>query len=178
MSDPIVYLYTNDNAPKEIQSFKSLVKRMAKGALHDFRLTNAHTIGKGAKFTAGLFASSHFAKEAGTLTPASWALSRFGPLPLEFTKSGSLRILTLTGFQRLSAMAIAAAAKFVHVTVAYEAGVAIGAITNQFLSEEVKDAIGGTMHGIICEEGWKDLWRHPFGYGIYFGPVGERLIRY
>jgi hypothetical protein len=30
----------------------------------------------------------------------------------------------------------------------------------------------------ICEEGWKDLWRHPFGYGITFGPKGERLINY
>jgi hypothetical protein len=46
------------------------------------------------------------------------------------------------------------------------------------MSQEVKDAIGGTMYGIIYEEGWKDLWRHPFGYGMYFGPKGERLINY
>jgi hypothetical protein len=46
------------------------------------------------------------------------------------------------------------------------------------MSREVKNAIGGTMYRIICEEGWKDLWRHPFGYGICFGPKGERLISY
>jgi hypothetical protein len=178
MAEPIVYLYTSDNAPKDMATFKPFIKKIAKGAWDDFRLTNSNTLGKSAKFGAGVIAASTFAKDTGTLTPTAWALSRFGTLPLEFTKSGSLRILTLTGFQRLAAMGTVAAMKFIFVTAAFEGGVAIGSVTNQFLSQEVKDAIGGTMYGIICEEGWKDLWRHPFGYGIYFGPKGERLINY
>lgn len=141
-------------------------------------LANANIFGKSAEFGAGILTSSYFAKETGTLTPAAWAMSRFGPLPLEFTKSGSLQIFTLSAFQRFFAVSTAAVLKFVFVTVAFEGGVAIGSVTNQFISQETKDAIGGTMYGIICEEGWKDLWRHPFGYGIYFGKKGERLINY
>ena len=178
MAEPIVYMYTSDDPPEDMASFKMFIKKVAKGAWDDFRLTNSNTLGKSAKFGAGVIAASTFAKDSGTLTPMAWAFSRFGSLPLEFTKSGSIRILTLTGLQRLAAMGTVAAVKFIFVTAAFEGGVAIGSVTNQFLSQEVKDAIGGTMHGIICDEGWKDLWRHPFGYGICFGPKGERLIKY
>lgn len=178
MAEPVVCLYTSDKVPKDMATFKMFIKKVAKCARHDFRLTNSSTLGKSAKFGAGVLAASTFAKDTGTLTPTAWAFSRFGPLPLEFTTSGSLRILTLTGFQRLVSMGTVAAVKFIFVTAAFEGGVAIGSVTNQFLSQEVKDAIGGTMNGIICEEGWKDLWRHPFGYGIWFGPKGERLIKY
>lgn len=157
---------------------KRLLKKIAKGARNDYQLTNAHTFGKSAKFGAGLLAASYFAKETGTLTPMAWAVKRFGTLPLEFTKSGRLQIFTLTAFQRSMLVAGAMAAKFVTVTIAFKAGVAIGSVTNQFLSQEVKDAIGGTIYGIICDEGWKNLWRHPFGYGIYFGKKEERLIKY
>ncbi len=176
--EPIVCLYTSDDAPEDMESFKTFLKKIAKGARDDYQLTNAHTFGKGAKFGAGLLAASYFAKETGTLTPMAWAVKRFGPLPLEFTRSGSLQIFTYTAFQRFLLIAGATAAKFVTVAIVFKGGVAIGSVTNQFLSQEVKDAIGGTIYGIICEEGWKDLWRHPFGYGIFFGPKGERLINY
>ncbi len=178
VQEPLVYVYTNDESPKDMASFKTFVKKIAKGAMVDFRTTHSSIAGKGTKFGAGIIAASHFAKDTGTMTPLAWAASRFGPLPLEFTKSGTLRVLKLSAFQRLSAMAACAAAKFVYVTVAFETGVAIGSVTNQFLSQKTKDMIGGTMFSIICEEGWKDLWRHPFGYGIYFGKKGERLINY
>jgi hypothetical protein len=36
------------------------------------------------------------------------------------------------------------------VTNAFKRGVAIGTVKNQFLSREVKDAIYGTINGIIC----------------------------
>jgi hypothetical protein len=78
--------------------------------------------------------------------------------------------------QRAGAMATAAALKFFYVTIAFEAEATI--VANQLLNQKTKDAIGSTMYGIICEEGWKDLWRRPFGYGIYFGPRGEKLISY
>lgn len=178
MTEPIVYHYSSNAIPNNGKSFKTFIKSIAKGAKDDFILTNRSTIGKSAKFAAGIFASSYFAQETGTLTPIAWALRRFGPLPLEFTKSGSLRIFTLTAGQRLPAMVFASAVKFICVTIAYEGGVLIGSVVNQFLSQETKSAIGGTMYGIICEEGWKDLWRYPFGYGIIFGPKGERLINY
>lgn len=178
MTEPIVYVYSSNEQPTNKTSFKIFMQSIVKGAKNDFILTNKNTLGKGAKFGAGVLASSYFAKETGTLTPIAWATSRLGPLPLEFTKSGSLQIFTLSTAQRLGAMATAAAVKFIFVTIAYESGVLVGSVANQFLSEEIKTAIGGTMYGIICEEGWKDLWRHPFGYGINFGPKGERLINY
>lgn len=178
MTEPIVYVYSSNDPPSDKESLKLFMRNLVSDAINDFNVTNAHTLGKGAKFVAGTFASSYFAKETGTLTPIAWATRRFGPLPLEFTKSGSLQIFSLTIAQRLGAMAIAAAAKFALVTIAYEGGVFVGSVTNQFLSEEFKTDIGGTMYGIICEEGWKDLWRHPFGYGVNFGPKGERLINY
>lgn len=178
MTEPVVYLCTSNEAPKDMKAFKAFIKRIVEGARDDFFVTNSQTIGKTVKFSAGVLSASHFAKETGTLTPVAWSLSRFGPLPLEFTKSGALRIYTLTAFQRLGAMAAVGILKFVFVTIAYESGVVIGSVANQFLRQETKDAIGGTMYGIICEQGWKDLWRHPFGYGIWFGPKGERLINY
>jgi hypothetical protein len=176
--EPIVCLYTSDDAPKDMEAFKVFIKKIGKDVWNDIYLTNTHTLGKSAKFGAGLLAASYFAKETGTLTPTAWALRRFGPLPLEFTKSGSLQILTYTTFQRFLLVAGVTVSKFVFVTFIFEGGVAIGAVTNQFLSQEIKDAIGGTIYGLICEEGWKDLWRHPFGYGICFGTKGERLINY
>lgn len=39
----------------------------------------------------------------------------------------------------------------------------IGSIVNQFLPESTRDAIGGTINEIVNEEGYKELWRHPFG---------------
>ena len=123
MTEPIVYLYSSNDVPVDIKSLKAFIKSMAKGVKDDFILTNKNTIGKSAKFAAGVLASSHFAKETGTLTPVAWALRRFGPLPLEFTKSGSLRIFTLSAGQRLSAIAVASVAKFIAVTIAYEGGV-------------------------------------------------------
>jgi hypothetical protein len=84
----------------------------------------------------------------------------------------------MTAMQRIGVMSLVAAGKFVVVTAFFEGGVVIGSVANQFLSQETKDAIGGVIYGIICEEGWKDLWQHPFGYGIHFGPKGERLINY
>jgi hypothetical protein len=44
--------------------------------------------------------------------------------------------------------------------------VLIGSVVNQFLEEETKDTIGGTINGIVNEGGWKPLFKHPFEIGM------------
>lgn len=75
-------------------------------------------------------------------------------------------------------MSQVAAFKFAYVTIVFESGIVVGSIVNQALNRESKDAIGGTIYRTIYEEGWKDLWRHPFGYGVFWGKTGERLVDY
>lgn len=71
MAEPIVYLYTSNDASKDMATFKPFIKKIAKGAWDDFRLTNSHTLGKSAKFGAGVVAAPTFAKDTGTLTPTA-----------------------------------------------------------------------------------------------------------
>jgi hypothetical protein len=46
------------------------------------------------------------------------------------------------------------------------AGYSVGEAINEFLPEDVKNAIGGTIHEIVSEGGWKEIVRHPFGIGM------------
>lgn len=129
-------------------------------------MTNQHTAGKAMKFAGGMAVGGKVAAELGAVTPLKWALSGFGPLPAEFTKSGAIQVFRYTGMERLRLVAGAAGAKFVLVTLAYEGGVVVGSAINQTLSEEIKDAIGGTINEIVNEGGWKLLFTHPFGIGM------------
>ena len=46
------------------------------------------------------------------------------------------------------------------------AGYSVGEAINEFLPEDVKNAIGGTINEIVSEGGWKEIVRHPFGIGM------------
>ena len=161
-----VIVFTSDKLPESKKSWSDLVSAFAAGTWADFKTTNASVGGKAAKFGAGLVVGGAVANQFEALTPLKWALRGFGPLPAEFTKSGAIQVFELTAGQRLGRVALAAGTKFVLVTVAFEGGVLIGSMVNQVLSEETKDAIGGTINEIINEGGWKELWRHPFGIGM------------
>jgi hypothetical protein len=53
------------------------------------------------------------------------------------------------------------------VTGAFAVGYAVGTEINEHLiSEETKDAIGGTIDEIMNKDGWKEIFKHPFGFGI------------
>jgi RHS repeat-associated protein len=53
------------------------------------------------------------------------------------------------------------------VTGAFAIGYGAGTLINDHvLSEDTKDAIGGTLNEIINEGGWKELFKHPFGIGM------------
>ncbi|MBK8481480.1 MAG: hypothetical protein IPL40_09940 [Proteobacteria bacterium] len=139
---------------------------MARAAWQDFRLTNSSAGGKAAKLGAGMIVGSALAREFGALTPLQWASRGFGAIPAEFTSSGTLQVFRWSFGQRLLHVVAAAGMKFVLVTVAFEGGVAVGSVFNQTLSERSKDAIGGALNEIVHCEGWKELWRHPFGLGL------------
>jgi RHS repeat-associated protein len=46
------------------------------------------------------------------------------------------------------------------------AGYAVGEAINELLSDETKDAIGGTINEIVNEGGWREIYKHPFGIGL------------
>jgi hypothetical protein len=98
-----------------------------------------------------------------TLTPLQWAVRGFGPLPMEFTKSGAIHVFEFTTLERALKVAQTAAAKFILVTIAYEGGVVIGSLINQTLPNATQDAIGGTIDEIVNHGGWMLLFKHPFG---------------
>jgi len=153
------------------ETLKKGLKEFASAVWRDFKTTNQHTAGKAAKFGAGMVVGGAVAAEFGAKTPLAWLRSGFGPLPYEFaTKLGggasNLQWTTLSAGQRLGRVVLAAGAKFVLVTMAYEGGVLIGAVINQALPEDVKDAIGGTINEIVNEGGYKLLWERPFGIAI------------
>lgn len=149
------------------KSLRDMVASLAEGAWRDFRMTNASTAGHAAKFAASAAVGGAVASKLGATTPLGWLRSGFGPIPAEFTKSGAIQVFQLSAGQRLGRVAFAAGAKFVLVTMAYEGGVLVGSVINQFLSDEVKDAIGGTINEIVNEEGYQELWKHPFGIGTF-----------
>jgi hypothetical protein len=160
-----VYVLTSDTVPEE-KHLSEIISTFADGVWRDFKTTNKSTAGTAAKFGAGLVVGGSVASKFESLTPLRWALKGFGPLPMEFTKSGAIQVFEYTTVQRAVQVAKAAGAKFILVTVAYEGGVLIGSVINQFLSEETKDAIGGTINEIVNEGGWKLLFTHPFGIGM------------
>jgi hypothetical protein len=152
-------------------TLKKSLNDLATAVWRDFKLTNEHTAGKAAKFGAGLIVGGAVASKFGAQTPLSWARSGLGALPYEFaTKLGggmsNLQWTTLSAGQRLGRVALAAGAKFALVTMAYEGGVLIGAVLNQALPDDVKDAIGGTINEVVNEGGYKLLWERPFGIAI------------
>jgi hypothetical protein len=158
--------YSSPKVIEDKRSISQILSTMAAGAWADFKTTNKATAGKAAKLGAGLVVGGAVAKEIGTLTPLQWAMRGFGPLPMEFTKSGAIQVFEYSGLQRLGYVTVTAATKFVLVTAAYETGVAVGSVINQFLSENTRDAIGGTINEIVNEQGWKLLFKHPFGIGM------------
>jgi hypothetical protein len=166
MADPKISMFTAEQVATDKDTLRRLITTMAEGAWADFKTTNEATAGKVMKAAAGVAAGSTVATELGAVTPLRWVLSGFGPLPLEFTKSGAIQVFQYTTLQRALIVAKAAAAKFVIVTVAYETGVMVGCVINQTLSEKTKDAIGGTINEIVNEGGWKLLFEHPFGIGM------------
>lgn len=155
-----------DNEPADRETFKRGVRGLVAAISEDFRLTNSHLAGRGAKVAAGLLVGGAVATELGAMTPLKWALSKFGALPWEFTSSGSIQVFQLSWGARLGQVALAAGVKFVLVTLVFEGGVLIGSIVNQALPEESKNAIGGAINEIINEGGWELLWEHPFGVGM------------
>jgi len=98
MVEKLVVAYGTNKGPEDIISFKSSLKRIAAGAWKDFKTTNDGTGGKLLKFLAGSTTTSYFARTTGTLSPIAWAFTRLGPLPMEFTTTGSIRVFTLTAF--------------------------------------------------------------------------------
>jgi len=170
----VVSVYTSkDPIPADKQQLTALVSTMSEGTSHfaniwkNIKVTNQSIGGKAAKLGASaLVVRGAVAAEMGSATPLGWALKGFGALPAEFTKSGAIQVFEYTTMERALLVGKAAAAKFVLVTVAFETGVVIGSVINEFLPEETKDAIGGTLNEIINEGGWKELWQHPFGIGM------------
>jgi hypothetical protein len=173
-SKRIAVVYASQMAPPAgSASFKSLAcslgegaRRFAAGTWSDFVTTNKSGGKRLFQVGATLAAGPTIAGYYETKMPLGWLLSRFGPLPAEFTKSGSIRVFEYSFGQRLASVAQAAAVRFVLVTLAFEGGVLIGSAINQTLSEKVQDAIGGTINEIVNERGWMELWKHPFGIGM------------
>lgn len=166
---PTVAILTSDEVPNDTNSTKSAINSFVEAVSNDFIRTNSQSLGKASKFGAGLVVGGRVAGEFGAVTPLRWALSGFGSLPAEFTRSGAVQVFRYTSTQRLLLVCRAAVAKFIFVTVAWEGGVLIGSILNQSLSENARMMIGGTINEIVNEEGWKLLFTNPFGVGMSAG---------
>jgi hypothetical protein len=145
---------------------KAVGSKVASSIWEDFKTTNKSAAGTALRFGGTILIGAKIAKYYETLTPLSWALKGFGALPGEFTASGAIQWRTLSAGARFGRVALTGAATFALVMVAFEGGVLIGSVINQHLSEETKDAIGGTINEIVNEGGWKLLWEHPFGIGM------------
>jgi hypothetical protein len=160
-------VYTSNHMAEDKKSLQQLVATFAKGVWADFKTTNQATAGKAIKLGAGAaVVRGALADYYEVYTPLQWAMRGFGPLPVEFTRSGAIQVFEYTTAQRAMLVARSAAVKFVLVTLAYEGGVLIGSIINQALPEKVQDAIGGTINEIVNEGGWRLLFTHPFGIGM------------
>lgn len=167
MAPDRVIVFTSDQVVHDKKTLKQLVSNFASGVWKDFKTTNQMTAGKAIKFGAGAtVVRGAVASYYEVYTPLQWAMRGFGPLPMEFTKSGAIQVFELTTVQRALQVAKAAGVKFVLVTAAYEGGVLIGSVINQALPETVQDAIGGTINEIVNEGGWRLLFKHPFGIGM------------
>jgi len=167
MTPDRVIVFTSNEVVSDKKTLGQLVGNFANGVWKDFKTTNQATAGKVVKFAAGAtVARGTIASYYEVYTPLQWAMKGFGPLPVEFTKSGAIQVFEYTTVQRALLVLRAAGIKFVLVTAAYEGGVLIGSVINQALPDSVKDAIGGTINEIVNEGGWKLLFTHPFGYGM------------
>jgi hypothetical protein len=161
-----VAIFTSNHATADKKTLKQLVSTFANGVWSDFKTTNKATAGKVIKFGAGASLGGPITNYYEVYTPVQWALRGFGPLPVEFIKSGSIQVFEYTTVRRALAVARAAALRFVLITAAYEGGVLIGSVINQTLPEKVQDAIGGTLNEIVNEGGWRLLFTRPFGIGM------------
>jgi hypothetical protein len=170
----IATVYTSGTVPTDTARLKGFgrslgqgAQKFAAGVWSDFKATNTSPGKRIFTLTASLAAGPTVAGYFETSMPLGWAMRGFGPLPAEFTKSGAIRVFEYTFRQRAVLVAQSAAARFVLVTIAFEGGVLIGSVINQTLPDDTKDAIGGTINEIVNEGGWKDLWKHPFGFGLF-----------
>lgn len=161
-----VWVVSSAHVVKDKSSLSRMIRSVAEGAWQDFKTTNRATAGKAVKTGLGLAVAGKTAAQFESLTPLQWMIHNFGPLPAEFTKSGSIQVFEFSTLERSMLVAKSTAANFVLVTVAYEGGVLIGSFINQALPESTKDAIGGTINEIVNEGGWKELFKHPFGIGL------------
>jgi hypothetical protein len=162
---PIVSVFASPDPPKDAPGFKECIARVVAGTWRDFVTTNQSMGSKGAKL-GSIVVGGSIAARYESFTPLKWALKGFGPLPAEFTKSGAIQVFEFTTAQRALLVGKAMAAKFLFVTVAFEGGILVGSVINQTLSDETNDLIGGTINEIVNEEGWKLLFKHPFGIGM------------
>jgi hypothetical protein len=110
--------YSGPTVIQDKESLRQILSSMASGAWQDFKTTNKATAGKATKFGASLVVGGAVAREIGALTPLQWAARGFGPLPMEFTKSGAIQVFEYSGLQRLGCVAATVATKFCLVTVA------------------------------------------------------------
>jgi hypothetical protein len=166
-SDATAIVISPDLLPAEKESLRKLIADVAARIERDAALTRDSTGGQAAKFIGSLVVGGAVAARVESLTPLKWAARGFGPLPYELTKSGAIQVFELSFAQRAVRVAVPAVAKAALVFVAFNAGVYVGAAINQTLSDEVQDAIGGTLNEIINEGGWKDIWRNPFGWRMW-----------
>jgi hypothetical protein len=157
----------SDDIPADKQSVKDLIWSVVSEIEKDASLTRDSTGGKAAKLLGSVVVGGSVATKFESLTPLKWALRGFGPLPYEFTKSGAIQVFDLSLARRAVRVAGPAAAKGALVFIAFNGGVYIGATINQALSDDSKNAIGGTINEIVNEEGWKALWRNPFGWRVW-----------
>jgi hypothetical protein len=145
---------------------KRSIHQVATAVWKDFKTTNNSMVATGARTLTGmLLVAPAVARSLKFLTPLQWAAKGFGPLPSEFWTPG-VQWETLTFGQRAARVGISTATSAALTFVAFEGGVLIGSTINQFLPENVKDDIGGTINEVVNEGGYKELWRHPFGIGM------------
>lgn len=162
----VTTVFAGKEVPRDRRGLREFVAKVAHGTWRDFAETNGHIGGQGAKVLASLLAAGTIAARFESHTPIKWALKGFGALPAEFTRSGTIQVFRYTTPQRALLVGKAAAANFVFVTVAFEGGVLVGSLVNQFIPNDVKDMIGGTINEVVNEQGWKLLFKHPFGIGM------------
>lgn len=164
---PTAFVLNPDLLPTEKDGLRNTISTIVARIERDAAMTRDSTGGQAAKFVGSIIVGGTVAARVESLTPLKWMARGFGPLPYEFTKSGMIQVFELSFAQRAVRVAAPAVAKTALVFVAFNAGVYVGATINQSLSEDIQDAIGGTINEIVNEGGWKDLWRNPFGWRVW-----------
>lgn len=183
MADPIVALYPTDELPQDQSRLRGLYASLSEAVVRRFNDDEwrAKAI---LKMGCNALVGGTVAKSLGGLTPLSWVLRSFGPMPsqfvtyratplIEFIPKGGVRpayrgvagflggngarimIADLTMGQRLAAVARVAGARFILVTIAFEGGYAIGSLINKNLEDDTQFVIGGVLNQIVNEGGWR-----------------------